>query len=380
MQYRKFGRLDWEVSVLSLGIMNPPLDPGTPRKIDQAGMIKITRYMIDNGVNYLDLGFPLDMARHESALRILGQCLKDGYRDKVRLALRIPSQMINTKQDAEKYLDARLEWLAVDRIDFLVPAWLDRETWPKIEGLGILEWAEKAIASGKIGGLGFAFRDQYQYLRAIINAFSDWVMAQFRFSFMEADNSPGISGIKLAAASGLGIVAAETLCGGRLTRSFPQSVSAVWAGSTSQRPLYRWGLEWVWNNAEVSTAVVDVSSFRQAEEDIVLAAKARADSLSIQEEIIINNARDAYRRLKALPCTACRSCMPCPAGIDVPRIFELYNEAIMFGDAAIPGRIYRFEGHAVDACTECGSCTRLCGRHIDIPLQIRAADKILKEK
>ncbi len=378
MQYRKFGRLDWEVSVLGLGLGHLPTQPGNPHEIDRTETAEIVRCMIENGVNYLDLGCSLDPVRREYILRLIGQVLKTGGRDKVRLALRMSPLMVADAGDFDRYLDSSLAWLGTDRIDFFVLGWLDRETWPKLQRQDVLDWAEKALSSGKIGGTGFAFHDQFQFLKEIMSSYPGWSLAQFQYSFMDVDHHPGVSGVNFAAENGLGVVAAEPLRGGRLTRQPPDKVAAVWAGGKPQRPLYQWGLDWVWNHPAVSTAVVDISSLEQAEQDVALAGKARADSLTVQEEVLISYARDAYRKLRAFPCTACRSCMPCPVGIDAPRIFELYNEAVMFGDPEIPRSLYRFEGHSVEACNECGLCVRLCGRGIDIPRQLKAADRLLR--
>jgi uncharacterized protein len=382
VQYRKLGKMDWEVSVLGLGSMSLPILAGQPAKIDQAETTKIVRYLIDRGVNYLDLGLPLDPQRHEQSVRALGQALSGGYREKVRLALPVPVLKVDSGAQMEHYLDKHLEWLETDRVDFLLPGWLDRATWPRWLESGGLEWAEKALASGKTANLGFAFHDQYQYLKEIMSAFDRWSLVQFQYSFMDVDHHPGVSGLKYAADNGMGVVASQPLCGGRLTHP-PSKIAELWSDTpytVYTRPLYQWALSWVWNHTEVSTAVVDIRTMQQAEEDVALADQARADVLSVQEEVLISRVRDAYRKLKAFPCTACRSCMPCPQGIDAPRIFELYNEALMFGGEEIPRSLYLYEGHSVEACNECGACEKLCGRGIKIAQQLGAADKLLRRK
>jgi uncharacterized protein len=385
MQYRKFGKLDWKVSVLGLGVMRLPSlagplgADGSPRQIDTAETEKIVRYAIDHGVNYLDLGFT--PGRQEAVLRLLGQILQNGLREKVRLSVRMPPQIIVTAKDCERYLDSCLEWLQTERVDFLILGWLDRANWPVLQQMKVLGWADRAAAAGKIGRLGLAFHDQYQYLKEIVNAYPAWSLAQFQYSFMDVDHHPGVSGLKFAADSGLGVVAVDALRGGRLTRRLPKQVEDIWAchGGRPQRPVYQRGLSWVWNHVDISTVVVDISSIEQAAQDIALAESSRADCLTVQEEILVSNVRDAYRKLKAFPCTACRSCMPCPQGIDAPRIFELYNDAVMFNDVEIPRDIYRFEGHTPASCNECGACVKLCGRRIDIPRQLKAAASVLQQ-
>lgn len=183
---------------------------------------------------------------------------------------------------------------------------------------------------------------------------------------MDVDHNPGVGGLKYAAEKGLAVVVTEPLRGGRLTKEPPPSVAKVWAGAPKKRTLAEWGLRWVWNHPEVSTVVSDMSSMEQVVENVALADSAEADSLTVQEEVLISQVREAYRKLSPIPCTSCRACMPCPEGIDVPRIFELYNDAIMYDDIETARSIYRMEQHNIDSCTECGVCEDACGKEIAI--------------
>ena len=71
--------------------------------------------------------------------------------------------------------------------------------------------------------------------------------------------------------------------------------------------------------------------------------------------------------------------MPCPQGIDVPRIFELYNDAIMYGDIETVRSIYFVEQHRIDSCTECDSCVDACGREIAIVDWLKKAKELFTE-
>ena len=183
---------------------------------------------------------------------------------------------------------------------------------------------------------------------------------------MDIDHHPGVGGIRLAAEKGLAVVISEPLKGGRLTANLPGSVAAVWGNALRERSLAAWGLRWVWHHPEIAAAVSDMSTLRQLKENIALAGRAVADSLSVSEQVLVNRVRDAYQALRPVTCTACRGCMPCPQGIDVPRIFELYNDAIIYDDIETAREIYREEGHDIDNCNECGLCEDACGRNITI--------------
>ena len=115
MEYRKFGNLGFEVSTFGIGCMRLPLEvqaDGTtdPSKIDEEEAIKMIRHAIDNGVNYLDTAYFYHEGNSEL---IVAKALKDGYRDRVKIATKLPVWLAKTYEDFEKLLDeqlAKLEW------------------------------------------------------------------------------------------------------------------------------------------------------------------------------------------------------------------------------------------------------------------------------
>ena len=378
MKYRRFGKLDWEVSVLGFGVMRLPLVHNNPADIDERESIKMLRHAVDHGVNYLDLGYAHDMIQHERLARIISRALQDGYRKRVRIAASMPLVLIHSPSDFDDHLNRQIHWLQTEGIDFYLLGWLNRDIWPKLKGLGILPWAEKAMTDGRIDHLGFSFHDDYQVLRTILDDYDHWTLCQFQYSYMDMDRLPGVGGMKYAADRGLAVVADEPLRGGRLAHKPPEPVVKVWAetGSRDRSPA-EWGLAWVWNHPEVSVVVSDMTSIAQVEHHIGFADYAEPDSFSVQEAVLINRVRQAYNGLKPVPCTACRACMPCPVGIDVPRIFEIYNDAVMYDDARTARAVYHREGHDLDVCTECEICQNACAKGLDIMNYLKKAEQLL---
>jgi len=242
-----------------------------------------------------------------------------------------------------------------------------------------LNWLDKVMANGKIGRAGFAFHDQYQFLREIVESYDKWSVGRFQYSYMDADHHPGASGVRYAASQGLGVVASEALRGGRLVKEPPETVAEAWGNALEQHSQAEWALRWVWDQPEVSTVVVDMSTVEQVRENLIFTESAGTESFSIQEQILISNIRDAYRTLRPINCTACRACMPCPQGVDAPRIFEHYNDAVIYDDIDTAQYIYRIEGHIIEDCNLCGVCAERCGRKIDLPEWLRKAHELLSE-
>jgi predicted aldo/keto reductase-like oxidoreductase len=363
--------------VLGFGVKQLPLSEKHPETINEVKSIRILRYAIDHGVNYLSLGYIYNGRQYENLSRLLGQTLQDGYRQKVKIAVSLPPFSTGSSSDFDSYLNEQLKLLQTDSIDFYLLGDLNSETWPRLEGLGVLPWAETALNDKRIGKLGFSFHDHYQALREILSAYDNWSLCQFQYSYMDIDHHPGIGGLKYAADKGLAIVVSDPLKGGWLTTEPPESVAGVWADDSPKRTLAEWGLRWVWNLPEVSTVVSDMSSMDQVVENIALAESAEPNSLTIAEQVLVSRVRDAYRKLKPIPCTTCRGCMPCPQGIDVPRIFELYNDAIMYNDIDKIRSMYNTEGHCIDKCNECGACVKACGKSIDIMDWLKKVEDLL---
>ncbi len=93
MLYRKFGSLDWEVSALGFGAMRLPMltdasgKPDDSGKVDEEQAVAMIRHAIDHGVNYLDTAY---YYHNQESERIVGRALKDGYRERMKLATKMP--------------------------------------------------------------------------------------------------------------------------------------------------------------------------------------------------------------------------------------------------------------------------------------------------
>ena len=367
MKYRKFGRLEWKSSVLGFGVMRlPRIRDGVPSLIDEAESVRMIRYAVDRGANYLDLSFPWDIKQQEAIIRVARNLLRDGYLEKVRVALAIPAFHVKSAEDLDRELEKQLAGLGEERVDFCILGRLNRENWPKLRDMGALTWAEGKIREGRFKGLGFSFHDHYQVLRDILDDYDRWTLCSFRYSYMDFDHDPGISGINYAAARGLAVVITEALRGGRLTRQPFDAVADAWASAPMEHTLAQWGLRFVWNHKAVSTVVCDMSSMEQVMENLGTAENAAADSMSVQEELLISRVRDAFRSRRQVPCPSCRLCMPCPVGIDVPRFFEILNDAVIYEDSETARTACRNEQLHPEDCTECRLCERRCAKRIPI--------------
>ncbi len=381
MEYRQFGSLDWKVSALGFGCMRFPTENGDEH-IDEAEATRMLRCAIDHGVNYLDTAYPYHGGHSEP---FLGRVLQDGYRDKVRLATKLPSWKIEDPDDFDRYLDEQLERLQTDHIDFYLLHALKRDWWHKLRDLGVIDWAEHAVADGRIGHLGFSFHDDYDAFTEIIDAY-DWTFCQIQYNYMDVDNQAGTRGLKYAASRGIAVVVMEPLLGGRLVDP-PDSVQEIWdrapttrLGRPSRSPA-DWALQWLWHQPEVSVVLSGMSTMEHVRENVASAERSGVGTLTDQELALIEEVREQYEELCPIPCTRCGYCMPCPNGVDIPRNFHVYNQGVMYGDEAWARRAYAEipEEKRASACVACLECEEHCPQSIPISEWMEQVHQVLGE-
>jgi predicted aldo/keto reductase-like oxidoreductase len=379
MQYRKFGKLDWKGSALGFGAMRLPVIDRNPVNVDEPEAIRMFRYAIDHGVNYIDSAYGYHGGKSEVAV---GKALKDGYRQKVRVATKLPSWLVQSPQDYDRFLNEQLERLQTGKIDYYLLHGLSKERWAKLRDLGVLRWAEGAMSDGRIGGLGFSFHDEFSAFKEIIDAYDNWTLCQMQYNFMDVNYQAGNRGLKYAAAKGLAVVIMEPLRGGRLSRKPPESVVKLWSSSPKKHTPAEWALLWVWNHPEVSVVLSGMSAMEQVIENVASADLSGPGTLTADDLALIDRVREVYRASSPIPCTGCRYCMPCLNGVEIPRIFEIYNDAIMYDDPSTARFFYRGpnglkEEQRAEQCIECETCVETCPQNIQIPEWLKKAHELL---
>ncbi|MCI2426430.1 aldo/keto reductase [Candidatus Acetothermia bacterium] len=370
MQYRTFGRLDWKPSALGFGAMRLPTIDGNSAKIDEKLATQMVRRAIDCGVNYIDTAWVYHQEKSEP---LLGRALQDGYRKKVKLATKMPSWLIKASSDFDKYLDEQLKRLQTDQIDFYLLHALNKTYWSNLRDLGVLDWAEKAIADHRIGALGFSFHDQFSVFKEIIDAY-DWIFCMIMYNCIDVEFQAGRKGLHYAATNDVAVVIMEPLRGGLLAQPPPQTVTALWESAPITRSPTDWALQWLWDQPEVSLVLSGMSTMEHVEENIESANRSRIGLFSDEERTLVKRVRQAFRDLAPIPCTDCKYCLPCPANVNIPRIFTAYNNVMMHGkrNPANWSYISSFEGERADQCVACGKCEPVC------PQQIRIIDWLKK--
>lgn len=376
MRYRPFGRTGQQVSNLGFGCMRFPVIDGDPKRIEEPQAETMLRTAIEGGVNYFDTAYVYHGGESE---RVLGRVLKkDGLRDRVFIATKIPTWMLEKDGDIDRFFDEQLERLQTDHIDMLMMHALGTKHWARAREHGVIEFMDRVVREGRVRYPGFSFHDTTEVLREIVDAY-DWVFCMLQYNYLDVEHQAGTEGVKYAASRGLAVNVMEPLRGGHLVKTIPAEVQAIWDAAPVRRSPVEWALRFIWDHPEINAVLSGMSTLEQVEDNLRLAEYSAPNNLSEEERERIAKARAAYEGRSRIQCTDCGYCIPCPHGVAIPRNFSLYNDGHMYEDLASFARSYRDQmkpEERADACIECGECLEKCPQHLQIPDLLRqvAAD------
>jgi predicted aldo/keto reductase-like oxidoreductase len=380
MQYRRLKRTGDELSILGFGCMRLPQKYG---RIDEKRATRQIRSAIDGGVNYLDTAMPYHRGASES---FLGRVLADGYRQRVKLATKLPPWLVRVRPDMDRLLDLQRHKLRTEQVDYYLVHSLSGTSWERMRGLGVREFLDQARRQGRIVNVGFSFHgDRFAFKRIVDD--HDWDFCLIQYNFLDQEAQAGSAGLECAAAKGLGVMVMEPLRGGLLGGRVPAAVQTVWDRAPGKRSPAEWALRWVWNRPEVSLLLSGMNDEAHIAENLRIANDARPNSLSDEELRLIDQVADTYRKLMRAGCTGCGYCLPCPAGVNIPACLEVLNDYYVFDNKR--GAFLRYLARAAglaspesaglaSLCTGCGQCEEKCPQHLPIQKHLEEVVRTLE--
>lgn len=227
MQYRQVPKNGDQLSALGFGAMRL----ATKRlNIDEERATRQIRDAIDNGVNYIDTAVPYHGGESE---RFLGRVLLGGYREKVKLATKLPPWSVKSRGDMDRILDIQLKKLQTDHIDYYLLHSLEAGHWKRLLELGVLEFLDSVKAAGKITNAGFSFHGDRKTFREIIDSY-DWTFCQIQYNFLDEMNQAGTEGLHYAASKNIAVMVMEPLRGGMLAGKLPVDVEQVYRAGSNE--------------------------------------------------------------------------------------------------------------------------------------------------
>ena len=334
---------------------------------------------VELGVNYFDTAY-IYPGNEDLVGRIIE---KNGIRDKINLATKLPQYMINSRSAIDKYFAEELKRLRTDYVDYyLMHHMTDYAQWEKLKALGIEEWLAEKKASGQIRNVGFSFHGDTDTFKRILNAY-DWDSCLVQYNYLDEHTQAGRTGVEAAAAKGLKVFIMEPLRGGKLVDLLPEKAKKEIAEEHHGRSPAEWAFRWLWNQPEITCVLSGMNSIDMIEENCRIASEVEAGEFGTEEKEFIAKIRNYIIESTKVNCTGCRYCMPCPKGVDIPAIFSCYNH--MYSENKNSGRLEYFQTVALritpaDAslCVKCGKCEQHCPQSIPIREKLVEADKHLR--
>ena len=264
--------------------------------------------------------------------------------------------------------------LQTDHIDFYLLHALSKDRWENIIlKYDLLSKMEAAKADGRIKYIGFSFHDDHDVFMQIVNGYDKWDFCQIQLNYINTDYQAGIKGLEYAAGKGMGVIIMEPLLGGKLA----DPAKVVKEALSPKKTPVEWALDFLWNRKEVSLLLSGMSSMAQTEDNLTYAKRSSIGMLSSADLEMLKKAKTVYDSMALVPCTKCEYCMPCPFGLNIPTIFEAYNQtaAISLGDAK---KLYDSMETGADSCRKCKKCEKVCPQHIAISETMSKISEVFK--
>ena len=359
MEKRKINKLGIETSLLGFGCMRFPTKDG---KIEEVEATKMLERAYESGVNYFDTAYVYHGGESEI---FTGKVLEKFPRDSYYLATKLPVWEVHKKEDVERLLNEQLEKLQKDYIDFYLLHALNGERWDEMGRLEVFEACEELRAKGKIKYIGFSFHDDYPAFEKIIKA-KDWDFCQIQLNYMDTEIQAGLKGYRLAEEMGIPLVIMEPIKGGNLA-TLPEEIESMFKEQRPDDSVASWALRWVASFTNIMTVLSGMSNMEQTNDNIK--TFTNFETMNDEEKKLVKTVAETIRSRVANGCTGCGYCMPCPAGVDIPKNFHIWNQYHMYMNLGGLGWMWNNEiGEEQKAhhCVQCGACEKVCPQKLKI--------------
>jgi len=374
MQYRK-DRYGNDLSILGYGCMRLPRKEG---HVDLDASEKLIRRAFDLGINYYDTAYAY--GDNEKAV---GEIIRRlGIRDRINIATKMPQYRVLKPEDFEKYFTEELRRLQTDHVDYyLMHMMNDVKSLERLCGLGLQDWVDQKKKNGQIRQIGFSFHGSTDAFKKLLDGF-DWEFCMVQYNYLDEHLQAGREGVRYAASKGIPVIIMEPLRGGRLVK-LPADAEKLMKEYPVKKSPAQWGLSWLWAQEEIKCVLSGMNTMEMLEENAGLAESFCMEEIGEAENRLLSDVAAVIRRKMKVPCTGCRYCVPCPHGVDIPRVFASYNNIAVDGwfTALMEYSrccIFRHDRSGAGACTGCGLCETKCPQHIEIRRELKKAGRALE--
>jgi predicted aldo/keto reductase-like oxidoreductase len=382
METREYKFTDELVSLLGFGCMRLPLLPNSSsdKDIDVERVSEMVDYAMSHNVNYYDTAW---MYHDHQSEPIMGEILSKYERNTFNLATKMPLAFIENEYDIERIFNEQLNNLKTDYFDYYLLHNINSSQLNKIQAFKIYEKMKAKQAEGKIRYLGFSFHDNASLIKDVIKM-AEWDFAQIQFNYMDWELLNSHQLYHSLKEKGIPIIVMEPVRGGTLSTLCEKSIE-IFKNANPNVSVASWALRFVASFPEVLTVLSGMSNMEQLEDNV----KTMENFLPLDRDEFhtIVEALGEYRKSASIPCTACRYCMNCPEGVEIPKILAMYNNYLTgkANNRRLNDMVFRMEYATLDKeqhtsnCIRCNICAERCPQHIEIPDLMEKITKMLSE-
>ncbi|MBZ3935206.1 aldo/keto reductase [Methanimicrococcus blatticola] len=353
---------------LGFGLMRlPQKDENDYSNIDMEQTIKMADYFLEKGFTHFDTGYPYHNGNSETAFR--EGVVKRHPRGAFTISDKLPTWMITSNDDCQKYFDEQLERCGVDYFDLYFLHNLGEKSYEDSLKYGGFDFMRKMKTEGKAKTIGFSYHDKADVLDKILTEQPDmdYVLLQINYADWETETIESRKCYEAATKHGVSVIVMEPLKGGSLV-TVPAEVEKLFKDARPEMSVASWAIRFAASLENVVCVLSGMSNMEQMEDNIRY--MENFEPLNAEEQEIIAKASEMIKEAFAIPCTACNYCIDdCPKNIPIPKYFSLYNNQDQFGllppHFAYYTNLIADHGKASD-CISCKKCESHCPQHIRI--------------
>jgi len=361
MEKRKISSLNVNVSLLGFGLMRLPILGGDREKVDYPKAQAMVDRAIKAGVNYFDTAY----VYHNGASEIFaGDTLSKYPRDSYYLATKMPPWLVNSKEDVARVFDEQLKRCKTTYFDFYLAHSLSADRFDSLKN-NVYDFLLKKKEEGIIRRLGFSFHDHPSSIKELLKNYK-WDFAQIQINYLDWETLNAKSLYETLIESNMPILVMEPVKGGGLAR-LQDTTLAVLKKANPSASAASWALRFAASLPGVVTVLSGMTEPEHVEDNLKTFENFKP--LSEAEKQVLVEAAKIYHSSGTIPCTACRYCMDCPSGVDIPRVFAQYNYYLLGKNKIgfLNGYKTLAQSEQAHNCVNCGKCVKLCPQQIDIP-------------
>jgi len=372
MKKKYIEKLGIELPLLAFGCMRFPTKDN---KIDFEPSKEMIHHAMSNGLNYFDTAYPYHDGESEN---FLGKVLTDFPRESYFLANKLPIWKIENEDDAEKYFNEQLKKCQTEYFDFYLLHAMGTERVEIMEKFNLYDFIKKKKDEGKIKYMGFSFHDKNDVLEKLVSDYK-WDFVQLQINYWDYSEDDAKEAYEIVAKKDIPCFVMEPVRGGFLS-SFSPQVEKYMKDYSPDKSVASWAIRWVESLPNVAIVLSGMSNMEQLKDNIETVSNFKPindDELKVLDTVI-----EELRKIKPVPCTGCRYCMDCSFGVNIPEIFEIYNNYKKTENKDLAYKAYfgfLSEKARASNCTKCGECVTKCPQHINIPEELEIIEKELSK-